>query len=290
MEIDDFLIYIASEKGLSQNTIEAYSRDIQSLIHFAKTCHVLSFEEITERTLIDFLSLLKSKNYATATICRTLIACKVFFKFLKREGVVKEDVTFHLNTPKLWQLIPEVLTQTELESLLNACDIQTPDGARDLAILELLYASGIRVSEACALSLYDVDDEFVKVMGKGRKERVVPLGKKALAAIDHYLIHFRDETHESRHEKLFVTSSGKPLDRIMIWKIVKKYAQKAGINKNISPHTLRHSFATHLLDNGADLRIIQECLGHASIGTTERYTHISRTKLHESFDAFHPRG
>jgi len=289
MEIDDFLIYIASEKGLSQNTIEAYGSDVKSMIQFVKNYGVISFQEIKQDHLIDFLSHLQSLKYAESTIRRALISSKVFFKFLKREGLVLEDVTFHLKPLKLWQLIPEVLTQAEVETLLSQCNIETANGARDQAILELLYASGLRVSEACLLNLYDVDDEFVKVMGKGRKERIIPIGKKAIAAIDHYLIHFRGEVRENRHEKLFVTKSGKALSRIMVWKIVKHHAIKAGIRKNISPHTLRHSFATHLLDNGADIRIIQEMLGHASIGTTEKYTHISRTKLQESFEAFHPR-
>jgi integrase/recombinase XerD len=289
MKIDDFLIYIASEKGLSHNTIEAYSHDIQKLIDFVKLKGLLAFEEIRQEHLINFLCYLKTQKLKESTICRNLIACRVLFQFLKREGVIKEDPAFYLDTPKLWQTIPEVLSLKDMELILSQCDIETADGARDLAILELLYASGLRVSELCNLSIYDVDDEFVKVMGKGRKERLVPLGKKAIAAIDYYLIHFRDQKTENRHEKLFVKKYGKPLDRLTVWKIVKRYVEKAGITKNVSPHTLRHSFATHLLDNGADLRIIQEMLGHASIGTTDRYTHVSRTRLQESFEAFHPR-
>ncbi len=289
MTPDDFLLYIASEKGLSQNTIESYERDILSLLQFIKNKSVHTFEEIEEQHLIDFLSYLKSKSYATSTIARTFVACKVFFRFLKKEGIVSKDVTFYLNTPKLWQLIPEVLSIEEVELLLKECDPENEEGALDLAILELLYASGLRVSEVCSLKISDVDDFFVKVMGKGRKERVVPLGKKAIEAIDHYLIHFRDSHQETRHEMLFLNKRGKPINRVTIWKMIKKYAKMAGIVKNISPHTLRHSFATHLLDNGADLRIIQECLGHASIGTTDRYTHISKKKLQQSFDSFHPR-
>lgn len=287
MNPDDFLLYVASEKGLSQNTIEAYERDILSLIKFVQNKSILDFKEIEETHLIEFLSYLKSESYATSSIARTFIACKVFFRFLKKEGIVSQDITFYLSTPKLWQLIPEVLTIEEVEKLLKECDFKEEDGALDLAVLELLYSSGLRVSEICSLKISDIDDIFVKVMGKGRKERIVPVGKKAIWAIDHYLS-FRDR-HADRHETLFLNKRGNPLNRIAIWKMVKKYAKKAGIIKNISPHTLRHSFATHLLDNGADLRIIQECLGHASIGTTDRYTHISKKKLQESFDSFHPR-
>jgi integrase/recombinase XerD len=289
MEIDDFLIYIASEKGLSHNTIEAYSHDTRKFIAFVKEQHINSFIEITQEHLLSFLKTLKGKNFKSSTICRNLIACKVLFKFLKREGVITNDPTCYLDTPKLWQTLPDVLSIKEIELMLSYCDAETEDGCRDLSIIELLYSSGLRVSELCNLSISDVDDEFVKVMGKGRKERVVPLGKKAIDAIDHYLIHFGDQKTENRHEKLFVKSGAKPIDRITVWKIIKKYAKKAGILKNVSPHTLRHSFATHLLDNGADLRVIQEMLGHASIGTTDRYTHVSRTRLQESFDTFHPR-
>lgn len=289
MSPDDFLIYIASEKGLSQNTIAAYKHDIESLILFFKKNQVASFQEVEEKHLISFLSNLKLKSYADSSICRILVACKVFFKFLKREGEIKDNITDCLEQPKMWQLIPEVLSEDEIETLFAGCITSNLDGARDLAILELLYASGLRVSEVCALTLYDVDDHFVKVMGKGRKERVVPIGKKAILAIDYYLTHFRGEVKDDKQAYLFVTKQQKPVSRVFIWTMIKRYGKKAGILKNISPHTLRHSFATHLLDHGADLRIIQDCLGHANIGTTDRYTHISKRRLQESFESFHPR-
>ncbi|HRD56356.1 MAG TPA: site-specific tyrosine recombinase XerD [Parachlamydiaceae bacterium] len=289
MNPDDFLIYIASEKGLSQNTVAAYKRDVGSLIAFLKKSHINTFQEVEEKHLVSFLSDLKSKSYADSSICRTLIACKVFFKFLKREGILQDNITECLQQPKIWQLIPDVLSEEEIESLFSVCDSSTLEGARDLAILELLYASGLRVSEVCSLTIYDVDDHFVKVMGKGRKERIVPIGKKALFAIDHYLTHFRGDVQDDKHAYLFTTKKDKPVNRVFIWSMIKRYGKQAGILKNISPHTLRHSFATHLLDHGADLRIIQECLGHANIGTTDRYTHVSRRKLQNSFEAFHPR-
>lgn len=286
LEFNDFLLYIASEKGLSQNTIEAYERDIGKFVDFLKDKGVVTFEQVTEAHIIQFLSLLKTEQYSTATLSRHLISCKVLFRFLKREHVVSHNITLYLEAPKLWQLIPDVLSTEEVDLLLSQPDPSTLIGARDRAILELLYASGLRVSELCQLGIHDVDDDFVKVMGKGRKERLVPLGKKALEAIDFYLSTYRDGCTK---EMMFLSKNGKPLDRVTVWQMVKVYTKKAAIKKNVSPHTLRHSFATHLLDNGADLRVIQEMLGHANIGTTDRYTHVSRAHLQEAFNAFHTR-
>ncbi len=289
MDIADFLSYIASEKGLSRNTIEAYQRDTEAFLVFLKQKGISAYNQVKEEHFVGFLSHLKSEKYATASICRTLVACKVLFRFLKREGLISSNPSLYIDTPKLWQLIPEVLSFKEVERLLNQPDPSTAAGARDKAILELLYASGLRVSELCTIGIYDVDDNYVKVMGKGRKERLVPLGVPALQAIDHYLTHYRDQTDSSRQQTLFVTRTGTPMNRVAIWSMVKFYAKKASILKNISPHTLRHSFATHLLDHGADLRVIQELLGHANIATTDRYTHVSRSHLQEAFQAFHPR-
>lgn len=287
--LDDFLIYIASEKGLSPRTIEAYRNDIAAFFNFLKNLGITRVEEIKEDYLVDFIGHLKAQDYASASIARNLVAIKVLCRFLKREGMVSSNVALHLETPKVWQLIPEVLTYEEIERLFNAPDVSTEQGARDKAILEVIYSSGLRVSEVCTLKIYSVDDEFVRVMGKGSKERLVPIGEKALDAIDHYLLHYRSQTDSEKVQELFVNSRGKPIDRISVWKMIKAYAKKAGILKNISPHTLRHSFATHLLDNGADLRVIQEMLGHASIDSTDRYTHISKSHLQNSFNQFHPR-
>lgn len=285
-DLHDFLTYIASEKGLSQNTIEAYRRDNNALISFLNQQNITSFKVVNEGHLVAFLSSLKSAGYASSSICRALIAAKVLFRFLKRENLIENNISLYLDSPKLWQLIPDVLSYSEVESLIQQPDPSTMLGSRDQAIIEVLYGSGLRVSELCTLEVQDVNDSYVRVMGKGRKERLVPIGKKAIAAIDVYTNH-RQVSEDAKH--LFLSKSGRPLDRTMIWKIIKKNAELAGITKNISPHTLRHSFATHLLDNGADLRIIQELLGHANIGTTDRYTHISRSHLHDAFEAFHPR-
>lgn len=285
----DFLQYIASEKGLAQNTIEAYGRDIQTFCDFTQKSHIHIYADVAQEHFIEFLSHLKSKGYASSSICRALIAIKVLFKFLKRENYIPVNIAQSLDTPKLWQLIPEVLTCEEVNRLLDQPDPNTLKGARDKAILEVLYSSGLRVSELCGLSLYDVDDQFVRVMGKGNKERLVPIGSKAITAVDCYLTHYRQQSESDRQEKLFVTNTGKLLDRIAVWRMIKEYAKMAKITKNISPHTLRHSFATHLLDNEADLRVIQEMLGHASINSTDRYTHVSKSRLQHAFEAFHPR-
>lgn len=287
--LTDFLAYIISEKGLAQNTVAAYKHDIELFIAFLHNAQIDSFEAVEASHLIAFLSSLKQDEYATATLCRALIAIKVFLRFLLREEVLKTNAALFLNTPKLWQLIPEVLTCEEVDRLLKQPDINKIQGARDRAILEVLYASGLRVSELCALDLCSVDDAFVRVMGKGSKERQVPIGEAAIAAVDFYLTRYRDAYADEKQQALFLNSRGKRIDRIFVWRMIKQYAQQAGIAKNISPHTLRHSFATHLLDNGADLRIIQEMLGHGSINSTDRYTHVSSARLHEAFAACHPR-
>jgi integrase/recombinase XerD len=284
--VEDFLSYLGSEKGLAQNTLVAYRRDIALLLDLLKQRGIAAWDKIQEEDILAFLSMLKDKAYAVSSICRAMVALKVLFRFLKREKVIAKDITLHLDTPRMWQLIPEVLTVAEVEELLKAPDATTATGARDAAILQVTYASGLRVSEVCGLNLHDVDDEIVRVKGKGGKERIVPIAKAAVDAIDHYLIHFRPNAEGL---PLFITEKGKRVDRTLVWKRIKLYAKQAGIRKEISPHTLRHSFATHLLENGADLRIIQEMLGHSNISTTDRYTHISQRHLTEAFEAFHPR-
>lgn len=284
--VNDFLSHLASEKGLASNSIEAYRRDLEAFFEFLEAKRL---DDIVEADLVAFLTQLERNQYAAASRARALMALKVFFRFLKREGHLKLDLAQHLISPKLWQRLPEVLDPDEVEKLLQQPDASTPAGARDKAILEVLYASGLRVSEVCSLTLYSVDDTFVRVKGKGSKERTVPIGVKALQAVDHYLTHFRCATDSERETALFVTVKGKAMNRTAVWGMVKRYARQAGIAKRLSPHTLRHSFATHLLNNGADLRVIQEMLGHSNISSTDRYTHVSPTHLQAAFDAFHPR-
>jgi len=342
--IQDFISYIASERGLSKNTVSAYERDLKAFAAFlnvddfnlktavgdanltqslepesfavgrsntlwecpaplqsdsnSRSCANLAsrtavsrfnFSFVKVEHIVSYLGLLKAKGYASASISRKLMAMKTFFKFLLREGHVDRNVAFYLQTPALWSLIPEILTMDEMQRLLNQPNPETAQGARDKAILEVLYGSGLRVSEVCSLDIQSVSDTFIKVMGKGGKERVVPIGEVALHAIDHYLIYFRDQKAKKNMPALFVTSLGKRIDRISIWKMVKRCAATAAINKNISPHTMRHTFATHLLDHGADLRVIQEMLGHSSISSTDRYTQVSCVRLQQAFKQCHQR-
>jgi integrase/recombinase XerD len=284
--LEDFLSYLGSEKGLSSNTLAAYRRDNISLIQFLKAKGIQQAAFVTEDHIIAYLTGLKEKHYADSSLCRMVIAIKVFFRFLIREAVIATDPLALLDAPKLWQLIPEVLSVAEVNALLLAPDLKTKAGVRDRAILAVMYASGLRVSEVCDLNIHSIDDAVLRVKGKGGKERVVPVAKAAVDAVDAYLLQVRKE---GSGDALFLTDKGKRIDRNFIWKRVKLYAKWAGIAKKISPHTLRHSFATHLLENGADLRVIQEMLGHASIATTDRYTHLSQRHLIEAFEAFHPR-
>lgn len=284
----EFFRYLASEKGLSQKSLEAYRSDLKNFYAFLNQISIVSLELLEQSHFVDYLNTLKSKSFADATISRALITIKSFFRFAFREGFLTKNQTETLETPRIWQLIPEVLSLEEIDDLLNQPDKLTASGARDRAILELLYATGIRVSELCSLGVYNIDDSYIRVIGKGDKERVIPIGQKALQAIDEYLIHFRGVV-ESEKDPLFINEQGKRIDRIFIFKLVKKYAKAAGIQKNVSPHTLRHSFATHLLENGAELRVIQEMLGHASISSTDRYTQISQSHLQKAFHTLHPR-
>lgn len=289
-ELQDFCLYLAAEKGLSRNSIQAYKHDTESFAAYLKQQGISDFKNAAQENLVEYLALLGQKGFAVTSISRALVALKVFFRFLKKHGFIEKDYAHYLESPRLWQALPSVLSSSEVERLLAAPDPATHEGLRDRAILELMYACGLRVSEVCSLKLYNVDDRAVKVMGKGGKERTVPIGSHALKAIDAYLSEVRQVIFDGEVEALFVTKGGKPVDRVFIWKMIKRHARAAGIQKNISPHTLRHSFATHLLDNGADLRIIQELLGHSSISSTDRYTHVSRTHLSHAFNTFHPRG
>lgn len=281
-EIADFLAYLGSEKGLSPHTLAAYGRD---LLSYAKFSGGKKPEEMSTEQIIDYFQTLKNKGVASSTLCRALVAIKVFFRFLKREKIISHNPTLFLESPKMWQLIPEVLTVEEVSRLLMMPDSQTAIGVRDKAIFMVMYASGLRVSELCGLNLGDVSDDQVRVRGKGSKERVIPIAPAAVAAVDDYLTRFRTQGDGP----LFLSSHGKRMDRVALWERVKFYGKKAGIQKVISPHTLRHSFATHLLENGADLRVIQEMLGHSNIATTDRYTHVSKKHLHEAFERFHPK-
>lgn len=285
--IEEFSLFLLAEKGLMPLTEKSYRQDLTLFFHYIEKRPI---ESLSLSDLVDFLSHLRDKGYASSSISHMLMTLKVFFRFLVREELIEKDVAALLSAPKIWQLIPEVLTSDEVGALLEAPQGEDRCVLRDRAVLYTLYASGLRASEVCLLNFFDVEEDRVFVKGKGAKERIVPIAKVAVDAIETY-IHAWDELFGKceRTTPLFLSNRGKRIDRGNLWRIVKKYAVAAGIQKNISPHTLRHSFATHLLENGADLRIIQEMLGHSDISTTDRYTHISKQHLKQTFESFHPR-
>jgi integrase/recombinase XerD len=283
--LEDFLSYLASEKGLSKNTLSAYKADLSLFLNYLAK----EQQSFTQESVIHFLEERQKKGLASSSLSRSLVALKVFCRFLKREKILETNVADRLEGPKIWQKIPEVLSTQEIETLLTAPDLNSFTGCRDKAILEVLYASGLRVSEVCSLNLYDVGDDSIRVKGKGGKERIVPIAKLSLQAVDLYLSRYRSLLVNKEEPALFITEQEKRLNRHQVWGLIKGYAKRCGFQKNISPHTLRHSFATHLLENGADLRVIQEMLGHSHIATTDRYTQISQKHLADAFKAFHPR-
>lgn len=284
IHIEHFLSYLAVEKGYSPHTLSGYRRDLLKCFSFLQ---IASWKEASTASLMAFLEELALKGLKDSSIARAKMAIIVFFRFLKKEGVIEKDPTLLIEGGKVWQTIPEVLTLEETKRLLDIYDEADFLSARAKAILFFLYASGIRVSELCALNIHDVKEESVKVMGKGSKERIVPIAKKAVDILDNYLK--MRVPSEGKEEALFITKKGKRIRREEVFLLVKEGAKRADISKNVSPHTLRHSFATHMLENRADLRILQELLGHSDISTTERYLHISKGHIHASFDAFHPR-
>lgn len=282
---EQYFSYLTFERGLLKNTILSYRKDINDFIKYIASKNIDEFIKITHQNMVEFIIQIKSK-YSDSSIVRKIDAIKGLFKFLKKDGIIETNILLYFENPRKWQKIPDVLFEKEVKLLLNQPDISTWIGARDRAVLETLYATGLRVSELCNLNIYSININFIKIIGKGNKERIVPIGRKAIKAINYYLNHFREDCESN---SLFITRFETRLDRVSIWKMIKAYAKQAGITKKISPHTLRHSFATHLLDHGADLRVIQEMLGHESISSTERYTHISMVQLVKKFNKCHPR-
>jgi integrase/recombinase XerD len=287
-KLDDFLSFIRYEKGLSENTFLAYKNDIFNFIKFLNE-HKIA--EVTEDTIMDFIFALKNKNYSTLSIARMLVAVKNYYKFLVNEKVLSVSPFENMDSFKVRKKIPEVLTEKDIENLLNQPDTSTKEGIRDKAILELLYSAGIRVSELVNMELTDInlDEKILRCFGKGKKERLVPIGDYVVEAIKNYL-KIRQEISDKFSNFLFITRLGKKFTRAGIWKMIKMYAKKAGIIKNVYPHIFRHSFATHLLKGGADLRSVQEMLGHSDISTTQIYTHVDRSHLKNIHKKFHPRG
>lgn len=292
-QLKDFIHFLVVEKGLASNTVVSYERDLKSyLLYLNKVEEVSSLDEVTRATIIQFLKFLTEKGKSSKTIARHIASIRSFHQFLLREKVTTQDPTVHIDRPKQEQKLPQVMSVEEVQALLEAPDTSKVFGIRDKAMLELLYATGMRVSELISLNLTDVHLTmgFVRCMGKGNKERIIPLGKMAQSAITNYIEESRGQlTKKKTTDALFVNLYGNRLTRQGFWKILKKLTKEAGIEKELTPHTLRHSFATHLLENGADLRAVQEMLGHADISTTQIYTHVTKTRMKDVYSMFHPR-
>ena len=290
--IDDFMNYLSVERGLAKNTLLAYRRDLDKYIEFLFTKGIKSANQVTREHVSNFMFDLKKHEMSATSICRNLAAVKMFHRFLVRENLSKEDPTTLVDTPKLWQRIPSVLTQKEIESMIEAASGKKNQQIRDQAILEIFYASGLRVSELSDLKTTSINYEmgFVRAIGKGSKERIIPLGMKAREAVQKYLLKARPQLLKNQsHDVLFLSRLGKKISRQSLWAVIKFYAKKANIKKTIKPHTLRHTFATHLLEHGADLRSVQEMLGHSDISTTQIYTHVDKERLKSVHKEFHPR-
>jgi integrase/recombinase XerD len=289
----DYLTYLKVERGLAQNTVLSYERDLKKFINFLIETGFSDLSGVKRQQIITYLLKLQGEKMAPASISRNLAAIRSFFNYLSTENLLREDPARDLDSPKLSKKLPKIITVEEVEELLNQPDETDKMGIRDRAMLELLYASGLRVSELISLEVDDVnlDIGFLRCQGKGSKERIVPLGKMAIHYIQLYLQQSRPKLVKNIYQKtLFLNFHGRPLTRQGFWKIIKKYAKQSGIDTEITPHTFRHSFATHLLENGADLRSVQEMLGHADISTTQIYTQVTGKKLRNIHKKFHPRG
>lgn len=290
--IQRFVEYLTVERGLSKNTLESYERDLHTFQAFLAESAQCAVEDVQQVHVVAYLSHLHDIGRANATISRNLASIRSFFNLLIAEGFIRHDPTAHVETPKIEKKLPRVLTPEEVERLLQAPIQRYPGGFRDYAMLELLYATGIRVSELVSLNCGDIhlSSGFLRCIGKGDKERIIPVGEYALHAMHTYLEVMRPRlVRQPNVEAMFLNHHGTRMSRQGFWKILKKYAQEAKILKDITPHTLRHSFATHLLERGADLRAVQEMLGHADISTTQIYTHVTKGRLKEVYASAHPR-
>ena len=288
-----FTDYIALEQGLSPRTIEAYQRDLARFAEYAEANGMSAPVDITAKLMREFVYHLKDLGLSPASIRRTVSAIRTWFRFLTGDGIVVRDPSERLETPKRWRTLPEVLTVEEVQRLLASPTLDDALVFRDRALLELAYGAGLRVSEWITLGVRDLllEEGLVRVFGKGSKERLVPIGRSAIGALAIYLREQRPRLEKGEGKGiLFLNARGRPLTRMGAWKILRGHVERASITKHVSPHTLRHSFATHLLEGGADLRAVQEMLGHVDIATTQIYTHVDREYLRQVHKSYHPRG
>ena len=292
-QLERFGDYLTLEQGTSPRTLEAYQRDVERLVEFARLHGAPTPLDATSKLLRDFVYHLKDVGLSPASIRRNISAVRTYFRFLLADGVVARDPSERLETPKRWRTLPEVLTVDEVAKLLASPTLDDTLAFRDRAMLELAYGAGLRVSEWITIGVRDVlfEEHLVRVFGKGSKERLVPIGRSAIGAVATYIRELRPKLERGNGKGvLFLNARGEPLTRMGAWKILRRHVERAGITKAVSPHTLRHSFATHLLEGGADLRAVQEMLGHADISTTQIYTHVDREYLRKVHRQFHPRG
>jgi len=290
--LESFNDFLVLEQGASPRTDEAYGRDLARFATYAVSRGAVGPADVTARLLREYVYHLKDLGLAPASIRRNVSALRTYFKFLLGEGRVTHDPSERLESPKRWRTLPEVLSVAEVDKLLASPTLDDPLVFRDRALLELAYGAGLRVSEWISIGVRDVmfDEGLVRVFGKGSKERLVPIGRRAIGALASYVRELRPRLeHGEGRGALFLNARGQPLTRMGAWKILQKYVARAGIEKHVSPHTLRHSFATHLLEGGADLRAVQEMLGHADISTTQIYTHVDREYLRTVHRQYHPR-
>ena len=290
--LEGFRDYLALESGHSANTVEAYLRDLRRLGEFAASKGKRDPGALTRPLLRDFVFLLKDLGLSPASIRRAISAIRTYYGFLVGEGKVSDDPSDRLESPRRGRVLPATLSVPEVEALLAAPQVDHPLAWRDRALLELAYGAGLRVSELCGLALTDLllTENLVRVFGKGGKERVVPIGRSVIGAVSVYLHTMRSELDRGRSRgRVLLNARGEPLSRVGAWGVVKRAAKRAGLTKRVTPHTLRHSFATHLLEGGADLRAVQEMLGHADLSTTQIYTHVDREYLRSVHKQYHPR-
>jgi integrase/recombinase XerD len=291
-----FLSYLRVEKALAQNTILAYGRDLRRFAEFLRKRHKLRMDDVTREDVVDFLSNLYKEKLDSRSVARFLVSLRGLFKFAMMENLITIDPTENLESPKIRSSLPTYLRVEEINKLLEAPNLATPLGQRDRAMLEVLYSTGLRVSELLNLRVSDIDMRIgcVRCIGKGDKERLVPIGRKAIEAVEQYLAQGRPKfarpsSPPPHNNVLFLTSIGRRLSRVGIWKILHDYGVRLGLRGRLTPHKLRHSFATHLLEGGADLRSVQLMLGHADISTTQIYTHVVEERLKQIYKAHHPR-
>ncbi|MDD9138862.1 site-specific tyrosine recombinase XerD [Fructobacillus sp. CRL 2054] len=290
-EMADYLRVIQVERGLSQNTVKAYQQDLTTFTKFLEE-QKKSVQQVDHVLVLTFLNQLRAKGRANTSVARMVTTLRKCFAYLKKEGIVAHDPMQNIKPPKKAQHLPAVLTIEEVDRLLDVPDLTKTLGIRNKAMLELMYATGLRVSELVNLTLANLhlDLALIQTIGKGDKERIIPVGEVAVDWLKTYLRDSRPKLlKDQKADQIFLNDHGRPISRQGVWQLIKKLVKEAGIEKDVSPHTLRHSFATHILENGADLRIVQELLGHSDISTTQIYTHISKGRLTQVYDQYHPR-